>query len=93
MNLSDLREALNDVLSEVDELDRPRLYRILRQIAIRAEAGDVRAAALILDRAFGAPQPLALDTQKRHTIYIDVARRTDEDQIERTADGTPPLAE
>lgn len=86
MTVADLREALCDVLSEGGPEERPRLYRILRAMAIAAEQGNVRAAALILDRAFGPPQVNLPDAKQRHIIYIDAATSGNEDQIERPTD-------
>lgn len=87
MTLADLREALHDVLSEVDGGGRPALYRILRAMAQRAEAGDVKAAHLLFDRAFGAPRADQLPPTQRHTIYIGTAP-SNENHPERSADGT-----
>lgn len=93
MNLSDLREALHDVLSECGPEGRPRLYRILRKMAEAAESGNVRAAALLLDRAFGATQANQIDAQQRHTIYIDAAPPRDAHPAERAADAGVAIVE
>jgi hypothetical protein len=94
MTLSDLREALHDVLAECDGPEgRPRLYRILRSIAQRAEAGDVKAAALILDRAFGAPKIESVLPQSRHTIYIGVAGTSHESDPKQPTNGGVAVAE
>jgi len=92
VTLADLREALHDVLSEGGADDRPRLYSILRAMAREAERGNVRAAALLLDRAFGAPQAVPPDPGERHTIYIDVTSG-DEAEVEQAADASPAPAD
>ena len=56
MNLSDLREALHDVLSECGPEGRPRLYRILRKMAEAADGGIVKS-----DRSRANQQADALD--------------------------------
>jgi hypothetical protein len=61
--LPDIREALAGVLAEPVE-GLPSLLAILRTIRDRAVAGDVRAAELLLDRAFGrAAQSVDVTTQ------------------------------
>ena len=91
MTYADLREALHDVLAE-DVSGRPRLYQILRSLAIEAQAGNVRAAALLLDRAFGAPQITTPDAQQRTIIYLD-GPPSDTDRIERSAEAGAEVAE
>ena len=87
MTLSDLREALHDVLSEVGDEGRPRLYQILRAMAVRAQSGDTKAAALILDRAFGAPQAVQPNDRPAHTIFIGTAPPRDEALVESATNG------
>lgn len=52
--LPDIREALAEVLAEPVE-GMPSLYAVLRALRDRAVQGDVRAAEVLFDRAFGKP--------------------------------------
>lgn len=51
--LPSLDRVLAEVLSDVDKNDISVLQRILTTLAKRAIRGDVRAAELLIDRAFG----------------------------------------
>ena len=66
--MPDLRAVLQDALGRPRKDGRTELAAVVEALLTRAQAGDVRAAELLLERAFGR-------TPQRADVAVDLAAR------------------
>lgn len=82
-------ELLQLVLQDAEDILMAELPKIIKTVVKKAQAGDMQAAKLILDRSI--PAKKAIEYMERRDVKIDVIIRTEAPTINVTEHDAPAL--